>query len=363
MPPVFLAAVFGVLALSAPSRPPADAAALAKDYAIAVRELNDAHAAKPVAKSEEELAKKLPASASKALAELVKAKEGPELAAALVVAGEAALDLDRMDDFERVRARLAQVAPEEARKLGIALSRPRFLARGTDGVEAEGLKAVADAFDVVLDGYADVFGLTNFSKVPGKKLRLRAHLVESITRPPHFAPEFPWHSEIDFPVIEAKAFTSPTPKGQMLFFGLCHELGHVIAMWGDTKNEEDHHAWADYAGFVLVEELSKAKNEALKELRDVRWRSLEKTREYVAKDEPDEKKKAYHATLHLLVKLHDLVGPKAIGAALNALDEAGKHLRVNRVRYYGLADLEKALCATEAGKKKAKELAAAFDAR
>lgn len=362
MPPVLLAAVFGVLALSAPSRPPADAAALAKDYANAVRELNDAHAAKPVAKSEEELAKKLPASASKALTELVKAKEGPELAAALVVAGEAALDLDRMDDFERVRARLAQVAPEEAKKLGIALSRPRFLARGTDGVEAEGLAAVADAFDVVLDGYADVFGLTTLSKVPGKKLRLRAHLVDAITRPPHFAPQFPWHSEIDFPVIEAKTFTSPTPKGQFQFYGLCHELGHVIAMWGDTKNEEDHHAWAHYTGVVLVEELSKTKHDALKGLRDVRWRSLTKEREELAKP-PDEEEKERHRVLKLLVLLHDLVGPKAIGAALNALDEAGKHLRVNRVRYYGLADFEKALCATEAGKKKAKEIAAAFDAR
>src|SRR5689334_21776902 len=112
--------------------PSADPTKLAAEYAKAVAEINDAHAAKPVARSEEELAKKLPDGAAKALVELAQAKESPELAAALATAGEAALDLDRVDDFERVRARLAQVAPDDARKLGIALSRPRFVARGTD---------------------------------------------------------------------------------------------------------------------------------------------------------------------------------------------------------------------------------------
>ncbi|MFO1008730.1 MAG: hypothetical protein U1F29_01555 [Planctomycetota bacterium] len=339
---------------------PADPAALAREYAAAVKEVNEAHAAKPAAKSEEELAKKLPASAAKALAELVKSKEAPGLAPALVVAGEAALDLDRMDDFESVRARLVQVAPEQAKALGLALSRPRFVARGTDGVESAGLKALADAFDAVLDGYADVFGITSFSKVPGKKLRLRAHLVPEITKPPHFAPEFPWHSEIDFPVIDAKGFASPTDKGQFLFYGLCHELGHVVAMWGDTRDEEDHHAWAHYTGVVLVEELSKKKVAALEGARDVRWRSLSLERKALEKDETDESAKARQKVLRKLVALHDLVGPKAIGAAVEAMNAAGKGTRVNRVRYYRFAEFEKALMATDAGKKKVKEIGGVF---
>lgn len=362
MPSVLLAAVFVSCAHSLPALHPGDAAALARSYSEAVRAVNEAHAAKPDAKDEGELARKLPASAQKALAELVKAKDAPELADALVMAGEAALDLDRIADFERVRARLADVAPERAKELGIALSRPRFLARGIDGVEQEGLEALADAFDAVLDGYRDVFGITSFSKVPGKKLRLRAHLVDAITRPPHFAPQFPWHSEIDFPVIEAKAFTSPTPKGQFQLYGLCHELGHVIAMWGDTRNEEDHHAWAHYTGVVLVEELARTKHAGLEGLRDVRWRSLEKEREALA-EPPEEKDKERHRVMKLLVEVHDLVGPKSIGAALNALDADGKHLRVNRVRYYSFANFEKALLATAEGKKKAKELRAAFERR
>ena len=36
--------------------------------------------------------------------------------------------------------------------------------------------------------YDEVFGFAEYSKVPGKKLRVRVHLEERITRPPHFAP-------------------------------------------------------------------------------------------------------------------------------------------------------------------------------
>jgi hypothetical protein len=50
--------------------------------------------------------------------------------------------------------------------------------------------------------------------------------VEQITQPPQFAPQFPYHSEIDPPVIHPDRFRSPTEKGQMMFYGLCHELGH-----------------------------------------------------------------------------------------------------------------------------------------
>jgi len=261
-----------------------------------------------------------------------------------------------MDDFETVRVRLLKVAPDDAKALGIALSRSRFVARGTDGVEAEGLKALADAFDAVLDGYADVFGLTNFSKVPGKKLRLRAHLVPVITKPPHFAPQFAWHSEIDFPVVDARGFSSPTEQGQFLFYGLCHELGHVIAMWGDTKDEEDRHAWAHYTGVVLVEELSKRKLPALEKARDGKWRSLAKEREELVKEPVEAKERERWKRMKAFVGVHDLVGARAVGEAINAMEAAGKVLRVNRVRYYRVGDFEEAVCATEAGRKKVKEL-------
>ena len=334
---------------------------LAREYAEAVEALNEAHARKPVAVDERELAAKLPPSAGKLVAELAKT-QGAEAAAALATAAKAALDLDRVEDFEPLRARLEALAPDAAKELGIALSRPRFLAIGTDGVEPEGLAAIADVFDLVLDAYDDVFGLTNFSKVPGKKLRLRVRLVDRITKPPHFAPQFPWHSEIDFPVIDPKAFRSPTPGGQFLFYGLCHELGHVVAMWGDTKNEEDRHAWAHYTGVAIVEHLATAKKDAaaLKDVRDVRWRSVEFERKQLAAKKVEPGAKDTDAVMARLLALHDAVGPKCIGEALNALDDAGKHQRTNRVRYYAMRDFKAALAATKAGRTKKKQIDAAF---
>ena len=340
----------------------ADPEKLAREYASAVEKLNEAQARKSEARTEEELAARLPPSAARALANLLAVERDPGLSGALASAAEAALDLCRLDDFERLRGKLQGIDSSAAKSLGIAVSRPRFLARGTDGVEEEGLVAIADAFDLLLDAYGEVFGITSFSKVPGKKLRLRAHLVEKIEKPPHFAPQFPYHSEIDFPVIDAKSFRSPTPDGKFLFYGLCHEVGHVIAMWGDPSMEEDHHAWAHYAGVVVVEHLSgeKKRAPALAELKDVRWRSLGLERERIEKAKTQPSVADREGVLALFVRLHDVVGPKSIGGAIEAMNAAGKGTRVNRVRYYRFKDFEDALLATEAGKKQRQEIGQLF---
>jgi hypothetical protein len=340
---------------------PQDVAQLAASYADAVASVHAAHLRRPTAKDEAELAARLPRTAAQQLERLL-AADGPDAAAALLVAGRAALDLDRQDDFTAVRARLLALDTAAAAELGIALSRPRFVALGEGGMEPAGLAAVADAFDLALDGYEEVFGLTDFSKVPGKKLRLRVRRVERIDRPPHFAPQFPWHSEIDFPVVDAKGFASPTQDGKFLFYGLCHELGHVIAMWGDRQDEADRHAWAHYTGVVLVEHLAATKrgSPVLKQVRDQRWRSLEFERKQLAAKQVQPGGRDVDGVMARFVALHDAVGPKAIGEALNALDEAGRHLRVNRVRYYSMRDFEQALLATKAGKKAKPAIAAAF---
>jgi hypothetical protein len=337
-----------------------DPAGLAKDYAAAVEKLNAEHARKPGTETEADLAKKLPPGAASKLDELL-ASDSPDAPAALVRCAEAALDLDRVDDFERVRARLGTTSPTEAGKLGFVLSRPRFLMRGLDGVQPEGMKAIADVLDLVLDAYDEEFAFAEWSKVPGKKLRFRIHLVEKITAPPHFAPQFPWHSEVDFPVVDPKGFSSPTKEGQFLFYGLCHELGHVIAMWGDPQHEQDHHAWAHFTGITIVERLSK-KTEvpALADLRDARWRSLEIERKKLEKDKVAPGRATSEEVLALFVALSDLVGTQAIGQAINALDKKDDRLRVNRVRYYDLDAFGRALLSTPEGKKKARELRSFF---
>jgi hypothetical protein len=319
----------------------------AEEYSSAIRQINEKHAAKPGKVREDELAKQVPASARKALEDLLapprKNFDEGERIEALKIAGEAALDLDLEEDFERVRAELAKLSESTANDLGVLVSRDRFAVIGTGGIGRDYLTRFADIFQAVLVGYEEVFGFAELSKVPGKKLRVRVRLVPAIKEPPHFAPQFPYHSEIDFPVADKERFASPTGDGKFLFYGLCHELGHVVAMWGDRNDEEDRHAWAHYTGVTVVEHLAGDKrwSKLLDGVDDARWRSLEKEREAAKGVEPG--LGARENVLAMLIALHDEIGPKAIGAAINALDAADERLRVNKVRYYRFADLEKEL--------------------
>jgi len=92
-------------------------------------------------------------------------------------------------------------------------------------------------------------------------------------------------------------------------------------------------------------------------VRDARWRNLAKLREDVAGVEPGTDSR--DAVLALLLALHDELGPRAIGAAINALDAKDKRLRINHVRYYSFDELEDALqdvLEDKAQKKRAREL-------
>ena len=332
----------GLTSSSADYRSGADkAGAYAKTYADAVQKLNASHARKPGDISEEELAGKLPRKATGALKKLIGMKAGKGVPEALVSAGEAALDLARMQDFELVSGRLAELSPEHARELGSALARQRFVLRGLGGLDRDYLEMFAGVLDVILDGYEEVFGFDELSKVPGKKLRVKIHLGEKITRPPHFEPQFPFHSQVDFPVIDGEEFRSPTADGKFLFYGLCHEIGHVIAMWGDRDDQEDHHAWAHYTGVVLVDHLAGGEHDQLAGVRDERWRSLEGLRKELEGVEPAVDSR--EGVLALLLALHDGVGPSAIGEAINHLDHKDRRLRINRVRYYGFDELREGL--------------------
>jgi hypothetical protein len=206
------------------------------------------------------------------------------------------------------------------------------------------LERFAGVLQGILESYDRVFGFEEFSKVPGKKLRVRVHLVEEITRPPHFAPEFPFHSQVDFPVLEEERLTSPTRKGQFPFYGLCHELGHLIAMMDRPGKPEDHHQWADYTGNAIVEDLStrEPRPDWMGGLRDhPRWKGMDRLRERVkdAKPSLDDA----DGVMRILVSLHDTVGPRAIGDAINLLDRKDGCLRVNRVRYYTFREIRAAL--------------------
>jgi hypothetical protein len=339
-----LLAVLVLVGFVTPARGAADRPEqLAKAFTDAVRRVNEEHARKPAKTQEADLGRRLPKAAREALEQLLKLERTPGLDDALLACGEAALDLDLQGEFQRLRARLEGSSPEHASRLGTALSRPRFVLRGLGGLDEAYLRGFAEVLDAVLDAYDELFGFQEWSKVPGKKLRVRVHLEAKITRPPHFAPELPFHSEVDFPVADGTGFRSPTPDGKFLFYGLCHELGHVIAMWGDRSSEEDRHTWAHYTGVLLVEHLSAEAGSKpwLKDLRDAGWRSLAKERERLAKTRPGTG--SADEVMALWIALHDAVGPKAIGDAINLLDREDRRLRIRHVRYYKLRELRDGL--------------------
>jgi hypothetical protein len=329
-PPRLFCCLFLALLSAASARVADDAAR----YVKAVAKVNDDHARQPGKTREEQLRAKLPADARSALQRVLAAKDAPDLAPALLQCGEAALDLDLLDDFAAIRARLETAAPAEAKKLGRALSRPRFILRGIGELQKGYLDQFAEVLDTVLTGYDEVFGFAEFSKVPGKKLRLRIHLEPEITRPPHFGPEFPWHSEIDFPVVDPAAFRSPTARGQFLFYGLCHELGHVIAMWGDLQTMEDHHAWAhlhrrdDRRAPARPDEDKPA-------LAGHRRCALALARSSSAPSRApgpafDEELREHHGAVPRASRPDR---PESHRCRLNHLDAEGKSRRINRVRY------------------------------
>lgn len=330
--------------LATPGTEQSRADRLAETYSRAVKDVNHKHASKPKHDNEDALAKLLPTKARKAIDALLEL-EGADTAAAMTVAAEAALDLALMEDFAKLRSRLEQSSPDAAAELGTALARPRFLVRCIGEFEPGYLESFADDFDLILDAYADLFGAWEWSKVPGKKLRVRVHLEPEITSPPHFAPQYPFHSEIDFPVINPAELTSPTEAGQFLFYGLCHELGHVALIWGDRSNEEDHHTWAHYTGVLVVEHLSSRANSKLKRrLRDVRWRSLE--REIEAHEDVEPNLETREGTMATWLALHEAFGPPALGNAFRFLEEENRLLRINHVRYCTFAHLRRALSST-----------------
>ncbi|MEW6074176.1 MAG: hypothetical protein AB1726_16470 [Planctomycetota bacterium] len=355
LPPTAFAiyALAGALVLPASpaaSRPLDRAAKLADTYVEAVAKLNQEQARKAQG-TEEDLAARLPRPATAALEKLLALDPEETLESSLRRCATAALDLDRIADFAAVRARIAALFPDRPGELPVALSRPRYLLIGENGLTVECLERFAAVLDAIFAAYDEVFGFAEWSKVPGKKLRFRIHLEPEITRPPHFAPQYEFHSEVDFPVIDAEKLSSPTPDGKFLFYGLCHELGHVVAMWGDRQNEEDHHAWAHYTGVTIVEHLSAQEGfaELAKDLRDARWRSLRAERDRLAGTKPA--LDSADAVLATLIALHDAVGPRALGAAINHLDRQGKPARVNAVRYYSFRLLKEGLLETLAAKK------------
>ena len=329
------------LLLSVPQDDPA--AKLAATWIDAIRKINEGSGGV----KESEFAKRIPKEARRAFDQLLALPPSTAVFDAQAKAAEAALELDLQADFAGVLRKLEKGSPEHAKDLGTSLSRDRYQLRGLGGLDRAYLEKFAKVMDAVLGAYDELFGFEEWSKVPGKKLRIRIHLEAEIQKTAFFDSEPPYHCEIDFPVVDPKAFTSPTPKGDFLLYGLCHEMGRVIAMWGNRGTAEDHHAWAHYVGVTIVEHLSKGtkKRPELEGISDVSERSLEILRTKEIKDKAPSVADR-EGVLALFVALHDRVGTKAMGTAINTIRRGGRGFTYNRVRYATFGFFKEALLQT-----------------
>ncbi|MFH2002559.1 MAG: hypothetical protein ABIK28_23000 [Planctomycetota bacterium] len=110
-------------------------------------------------------------------------------------------------------------------------------------------KAVANLYECCHQVLEKEFGLKDsFCVVPGK--RLHVHLLAGEERELQL---FTSPESTDFPLVVntmptwKRGLSPPDQGGPHIVYGLCHELGHVLMGWMDSR-----HQWAHYVGSKLV---------------------------------------------------------------------------------------------------------------
>ena len=183
-------------------------------------------------------------------------EKGEDRARATAMA-ELALLYAELAWVERVRPLEEEIAgldPDLARRLGRFEESEHFLARVV-GAGPEWGKAAVRLGEAAREGYEELFGLRELSKTPGKKVRILIHVDPSFERPRlYFHPGHPYHSELRYEVPDERYLR--LEGKQRIVYGFCHELGHMLAMWGEhQKVEDDRHQWAHYTGCTVVDEV------------------------------------------------------------------------------------------------------------
>lgn len=146
-----------------------------------------------------------------------------------------------------------------------------------------------------------------------------------------------------------------------IVYGFCHELGHMVAMWGEYRGvEDDQHAWAHYTGCLVVEEV-------YERLGDEPWpgwtafqrRASGKTRLEKQVRDVTPGNGSYEEILALFYAISETHGTEVYGEAWKWLERKRRFRRRNGVCYLWLRDLRDALAATLPGEK-AREVAGWF---
>lgn len=294
--------------------------------------------------TEEDLRQKIPSRYLKLDARYLALKDSEAKARALA---ELALLYAELAWVERIRPlseALRKIDAKLADRLGHFEESKHFLAR-VAGADAKWAEAAVKLGEAAREGYLARFGFRDISKVPGKKIRIVIHLDPAIAQTRlYFHPTPLYHGEIRYEIPDEKFLT--VSGGRRVVYGICHELGHMLAMWGDyfKKIEDDHHAWAHYTGCHVVEEVY----ERLGNSPWPTWTAfqrkasgLERLRKEVEGVKPG--KGSREGVLAILDAVGEDLGTKIYGEAFAWLEKQKRFRRINNVPYLWLKDLEEAL--------------------
>lgn len=241
---------------------------------------------------------------------------------------------------------LVDLDPRLAERLGTFDASEHFIVR-TVGVNPKWGKAALTLGEAVRQGYSTVFGFDEISKVPGKRIRVLVHVDASHKGHRLFFHPTPlYHGEMR---LLAPTEESLTLSGRArIVYGFCHELGHMVAMWGEYgKVEDDKHAWAHYTGSLIVEAVyDSLGNEPWPTWTAFQRRVSGKARLLKEIDGKAPGRGDADAVAALFYALGEELGTTSYGAAWKWLDEKKRIRRVNNVPYLWLDDLRDALLAT-----------------
>lgn len=273
----------------------------------------------------------------------LKIKDGATAARALSELALLHAELAWAEKIRPITEAVEKLDPSVARRLGHFEESEHFFARVV-GADAKWAAASLRLAEAAHAGYRELFGLDSISKVPGQKVRILIHVDPSHKRPRlYFHPSPPYYSELRYEIPDAKYLT--LEGRNRIVYGFCHEMGHMLAMWGVYGGvEDDKHAWAHYTGCLVVEEVyDRLGNEPWPT-----WTAFQRRASGRARLDNDTQGKSpkldsYEGILKLFTAVGDEFGTETYGRAWTWLESKKRFRRISNVRYLWLKDLREAL--------------------
>jgi len=201
------------------------------------------------------------------------------------------------------------------------------------------------------DSLTKRFGMKSVGAVPGKKIHLRVELRKGEDLTLFTSPSSKDYSLIVFKGEPERALKAPGHGGPHSVYGFCHELGHVLIGWQDSR-----HQWAHYLGSMILEDVhAKLGAKAWGDPYDYRKvEGMPRFEKEIAGAKPG--LGSEHAIASLFHAVGERFGTEIYGKALPWIKSKRQGKPFHAVRLYTMADLRAALIALTGEESAVREL-------